>query len=77
MGLKLGKLPDRTPVKITITLLPELNAALKDYAACYKKTYNADETVVDLVPFMLKSFLESDKEFLRWSKRVESERKAP
>jgi len=26
--LKLSKLPDRTPVKITITIAPELNAAL-------------------------------------------------
>lgn len=31
-GLKLGKLPDRIPVKITITVEPALNAALHVYA---------------------------------------------
>ncbi|MBU6445551.1 MAG: DUF2274 domain-containing protein [Alphaproteobacteria bacterium] len=30
--LKLAKLPDRTPVKITITVPPDLNAALNQYA---------------------------------------------
>ena len=31
-NLKLGKLPDRTPSKITISVSAELNQALKDYA---------------------------------------------
>jgi hypothetical protein len=29
--LKLAKLPDRTPVKLTISVSPELNRALVDY----------------------------------------------
>ena len=33
--LKLAKLPDRVPVKITISVAPELNQALADYAALY------------------------------------------
>ncbi len=37
--LKLGNLPDRTPVKITITVSPDLSQALRDYAAIYRTTY--------------------------------------
>jgi hypothetical protein len=63
--LKLGKLPDRTHAKITITLAPELNAALRDYAAIYRETYGEAESVADLIPFMLQAFLDSDRAFVK------------
>ena len=44
--LKLGKLPDRTPVKITIAVNPDLNQALRDYAAIYRTEYGETESVV-------------------------------
>ncbi len=68
--LKLGKLPDRTPVKITITLSPDLNQALRDYAAIYRATYGEAESVADLIPFMLSGFLESDRGFAKARKEV-------
>ena len=34
--LKLAKLPDRTPAKITITVSSDLNQALHRYAAVYR-----------------------------------------
>ncbi len=61
--LKLRKLPERTPVKMTIQLLPDLAEALQEYAAAYEVSYGSAEPVVDLVPAMLASFLESDREF--------------
>jgi hypothetical protein len=61
--LKLGKLPDRTPVKLTISVLPELHLALADYAALYAETYGQKETIADLIPAMLSGFLESDRAF--------------
>jgi hypothetical protein len=61
--LKLGKLPDRTPVKLTIT--PDLQAALQAYAAIYTATYGVEESVSDLVPAMLATFLDSDRAFMR------------
>ena len=61
--LKLGKLPDRILTKITITLAPELNRALRDYAALYRDTYGETELVADLIPFMLQAFLKTDKSF--------------
>ncbi|MBP8672384.1 MAG: DUF2274 domain-containing protein [Sphingobium sp.] len=43
--LKLGKLPDRTPVKLAITITPDLHQALADYAALYADTYGREEPV--------------------------------
>jgi len=63
--LKLGKLPDRTPVKLAITITPDLQAALQSYAAIYAQTYGVEEPVADLVPAMLAAFLESDRGFVR------------
>lgn len=61
--LKLARLPDRTPVKLTISIAPELHARLQAYAALYRETYGSDEPVNELVPAMLVSFLESDRAF--------------
>ncbi|MBZ9646322.1 DUF2274 domain-containing protein [Sphingobium sp. 3R8] len=63
--LKLGKLPDRTPVKLTISVLPELQQALADYAALYAEAYGREEPVAELIPAMLTAFLESDRSFAR------------
>lgn len=63
--LKLARLPDRTPVKMTIAMLPELHHKLGEYAALYAQAYGSPVAVADLVPAMLDAFLESDREFLR------------
>jgi hypothetical protein len=63
--LRLAKLPDRTPVKITISVPPDLNQALADYAEVYGETYGVAEPVQELIPAMLASFLEADKAFAR------------
>lgn len=72
-GLKLGKLPNRTPVKIAITVSPDLDQALRDYAAIYRAIYGEAESVADMIPFMLTGFLESDRAFARARKQVPSE----
>lgn len=64
-GLRLAKLPDRTPVKITIAVAPDLHQALADYAELYQETYGQQEPVQDLIPAMLASFLDGDKAFAR------------
>lgn len=63
--LKLRRIPDRTPVKLTILVPPELNEALKNYAAAYQETYGTSEPIAELVPAMLASFIGSDRAFLR------------
>ncbi|MBO9712452.1 DUF2274 domain-containing protein [Sphingomonas sp.] len=63
--LRLSRIPDRTPVKIAIAVLPDLHQALSDYAEAYRAAYGQAETVADLIPYMLQSFLESDRAFAR------------
>lgn len=63
--LKLGRLPDRTPVKISLTILPELHQRLADYARVYAVTYGREEPIADLIPAMLAAFIESDRTFAR------------
>ncbi|MDE5457243.1 DUF2274 domain-containing protein [Bradyrhizobium sp. CSA112] len=66
--MKLSKLPDRTPVKLSTTLTPNLAARLRDYADFYAETYGTREEVADLVPFMLEAFLDGDADFRRASR---------
>jgi hypothetical protein len=61
--LRISKLPDRNPVKLTIAVMPDLHDALQDYARLYAETYGQADAMVDLVPAMLASFLEGDREF--------------
>ncbi len=63
--IKLGRLPDRTPVKLTIFVLPDLNQALAEYAKLYAETYGREEAIADLIPAMLSAFLDSDRGFLK------------
>ena len=63
--LKLPQLPDRNPVKLAITVMPDLHQALVDYAAAYAQVYGREEPVTELVPAMLAAFLESDRAFVR------------
>lgn len=63
--LKLARLPDRVPVKITFTASPELNRTLQLYAELYRETYGEEEKVPELIPFMLESFLAGDRRFAK------------
>ncbi|MFK4792186.1 DUF2274 domain-containing protein [Sphingobium sp. ZW T5_29] len=72
--LKLGKLPDRTPVKLAITITPDLQNALRDYAAIYAQTYGTEEPIAELVPAMLAAFLETDRNFVRAREAVQKNR---
>ncbi len=72
-GLKLAQLPDRVPVKITITVQPDLRNALDDYALLYAKSYGAEEQVTELIPFMLEAFLKADVAFRNGRKNMKDE----
>ncbi len=69
-GLKLGQLPDRVPVKIAITVLPDLKKALDDYAVLYARTYGTEEQVAELIPYMLDAFLKADAAFRNGRKEL-------
>lgn len=72
--LRLQKLPDRTPIKLTIAVMPELHAALCDYAEVYRDTYGEAEPVSELVPQMLAAFLASDRGFAKARKTLTGSR---
>lgn len=65
LALRLAKIPERAPVKLTITLDRATHALLVDYAEAYRSAYGAKEALGDLIPFMLKNFIESDRGFAR------------
>lgn len=64
-GLKLPKLPDRAPVKMAISLDPDLHKKLQAYADFYRDTYGEAESVPELIPYILRAFINSDRAFLR------------
>lgn len=68
--IKLPKLPDRTPVKLSVNVSTELHQSLKDYANLYAKAYGVTEPVVDLIPFMLEAYMAGDKSFSRSTRRT-------
>jgi hypothetical protein len=63
--LKLAKLPDQTPVKLSIQITPALHQTLVAYAALYADAYKHEARVEELIPAMLVNFLSSDREFAK------------
>ncbi len=71
--LKLARLPDRTPVKMSITVSPQLAHKLGVYVELYNATYSgSSEMVSDLVPYMLENFLDADRNFMKAFKEREA-----
>lgn len=65
MSLRLGQLPDSTPVRMNLSVDPDLASALSDYAEIYRQTYGAEVKPEALIPAMLESFLGTDAGFKR------------
>ena len=66
--LKLARLPDRTPIKLTISILPELHARLEKYCRAYAEAYGTPEPMAEIIPPILSAFLDSDRDFARRQK---------
>ncbi len=61
--IKLPQLPDRTPMKLSVSVTPDLHQDLQEYALAYAASYGREVAVADLVPAILSAFLESDRGF--------------
>src|SRR3546814_7620770 len=60
-AIKLGKLPDRTPVKLTISILPDLKQALDDYARSEEHTSELQSLMrISYAVFCLKQNIETN-----------------
>jgi hypothetical protein len=68
--IKLARLPDRTPAKLTFNVPPDLKQALDDYAEFYRAAYQQEESVAELLPAIVRAFLESDRGFVRWCRNA-------
>ena len=68
--LKIGPIPDQTPVKLSVSLAPDLQADLQDYARVYRIAYGSEVEVPAIIPTMLRSFIDSDAGFKRARKRI-------
>lgn len=64
--LKLQRLPDRTPVKLTITITPDLKKSLDAYLTLYRTVHeDRDAGLGDIIPAMLEHFLAGDRAFAK------------
>jgi len=71
--LRIGKLPNLTPIKLNISLQPEVNQMLEDYARIYCDSYGETVKPAELVPLMIAGFLTSDSGFKRARKALKSD----
>lgn len=70
MSLKIGAIPERKPVRITLSLPPDLHAALIDYAAIHAAEFGRKASVNDLAILMIERLLNSDAAFRRARKSL-------
>jgi hypothetical protein len=68
-AIRLARIPDRTPVKLSLSITPILHDDLVRYAKFYEETYGRAEQVADLIPAMLAAFLEADRAFIQRHRR--------
>lgn len=69
-ALRIGKLPDLTPVKLTISLDREVHEMLVDYSCIYDESYGEAVKPAELVPPMIAAFLAADNGFKRARKAL-------
>ncbi len=67
--LKLGRLQDTKPVKLTIAVDPSIKTDLELYAALYEEAYSEKAPVEALIPAMLERFLDTDAGFKKARKQ--------
>ena len=71
-ALRIGKLPDLTPIKLTVSLEPKVHKMLEDYARIYGDSYGENVKPAELVPSMIAGFLATDNGFKRARKALVS-----
>jgi hypothetical protein len=63
--LRIAKLPNLTPVKLTVSLEPEVYNMLEDYTKIYNDSYQDAAKPTELVPSMIAKFMAMDSGFKR------------
>ncbi|WP_369326156.1 DUF2274 domain-containing protein [Alcaligenes nematophilus] len=63
--LRLGPLPRRENVKITVSISAQLRNELERYAAAHSQLYGEKVEAAALIPHMLERFMATDRGFRR------------
>jgi len=63
--LRIAKLPDLRPVRMTVSLDREVHEMLEDYARIYGESYGETVKPAELIPSMIAGFLATDIGFKR------------
>jgi len=70
MSLKIGAIPERKSVRITLSLPPDIHAMLADYAVIHAKEFGKNTPASELAVLMIERFLNSDTAFRRARKSL-------
>ena len=70
MSLKIGAVPERKSVRITLSLPPDIHAMLADYAAIHEAEFGKKTPPSELAVLMIERFLNSDAAFRRARKSL-------
>lgn len=70
MSLKIGPVANRAPVRLSISLAPDIHDALADYARLHAQEFGRDIKLPDLAALMIERFLQSDAGFRRARKTL-------
>ena len=65
MTLKIGAIPTRKPMKLAVSLPPDVGDALDDYAEIHAREFGRKTPVGELAALMIERFLNSDAAFKR------------
>ncbi len=63
--INLAKLPDRAPIRISITVMPDLHDDLQAYSRAYEAAYGSAVAVQGLIPAIPTNFIAADQGFRR------------
>ena len=65
MSLKIGPVIARAPLKLGVSLAPDVHDALADYALLHARAHGRELALADLAALMIEKFLETDAGFRR------------
>jgi hypothetical protein len=68
VSLKLGPIKKEKEVKLSCRIVESLEQDLKSYAEAYQDIYGTSVEKEELVPLILRQFLDSDRKFKNWRK---------
>ena len=70
--LKIARLKDMTPTKLSINVTPDLKTDLETYTRLYERAYGDKQDTTALIPLMLEAFLAADSGFKKAKRELQA-----